>query len=58
MRHVTCRPAVAVATVYAPEVTQKVYFDVKVGDQAPERIIMGLYGTHLTIALVTHNQVT
>ena len=27
-----------------PEVTQKVYFDVKVGDQAPERIIMGLYG--------------
>lgn len=41
------RPAVAVAAVYAPEVTQKVYFDVKVGDQAPERIIMGLYGNEV-----------
>ena len=27
-----------------PEVTQKVYFDVKVGDQTPERLIVGLYG--------------
>jgi len=27
-----------------PEVTQKVYFDVKIGDQPPERLVLGLYG--------------
>ena len=27
-----------------PEITQKVFFDVKVGDQAPERLVLGLYG--------------
>ena len=28
----------------APQVTHKVFFDVKIGDAAPERIVMGLYG--------------
>lgn len=38
-----CRPQ-ALAAEGGPEVTERVYFDVKVGDAAPERIVMGLYG--------------
>ena len=37
----------AFATIAAagePVVTHKVFFDVKIGDAAPERIVMGLYG--------------
>ena len=33
-----------VAAAAAPQVTHKVFFDVKIGDAAPERIVMGLYG--------------
>jgi len=36
------KPAAAAGT--EPEITQKVFFDVKVGDQPPERLILGLYG--------------
>merc|ERR1719326_1132957 len=36
----------AVASVVAaePEVTQKVFFDVKIGDDEPKRITIGLFG--------------
>merc|ERR1740117_2356736 len=33
-----------VAAAAAPVVTHKVFFDIKIGDAAPECIIMGLYG--------------
>ena len=38
------RRAPAQAASADPEVTQKVYFDVSVGGQPPERLVLGLYG--------------
>ena len=43
-RHHTCRSKPAAAAETGPEITQKVYLDVKVGHQPPERLVLGLYG--------------
>ena len=47
MRIISSLFLLAFATIAAagePVVTHKVFFDVKIGDAAPERIVMGLYG--------------
>eukprot|EP00420_Gonyaulax_spinifera_P038713 CAMPEP_0197885618 /NCGR_PEP_ID=MMETSP1439-20131203/14091_1 /TAXON_ID=66791 /ORGANISM="Gonyaulax spinifera, Strain CCMP409" /LENGTH=72 /DNA_ID=CAMNT_0043505373 /DNA_START=57 /DNA_END=272 /DNA_ORIENTATION=+ len=48
--------ALVPAAAEEPEVTHKVFFDVKIGDAEPQRIVMGLFGKAVpkTVANFAH----